>query len=90
MDETGNPTTRGYVRSEPITLEVTMDHIDALDAWHEMVDQPTVEIDVEQGDGAGPVTFRGALVEADGLTWWERKIRDLEANGRGKPLDAAG
>ncbi|MEN6536216.1 MAG: hypothetical protein ABFD89_21335, partial [Bryobacteraceae bacterium] len=58
--------------AEPISLDLTMDHIDALDAWREMVDQRTVEIEFTCADEAGnpsPTTFRGAIVEVDGLTW---------------------
>lgn len=87
MDETGNPTTRGYVQSEPITLTLELESVSEMDA---ATDPRAVEIEINPADGEATVLFRGALVEADGLTWWERRICELEANGRGKPLDAAG
>lgn len=35
--------------------------------------------------GPGGETFRGGIVEVDGLTWWERKIRELEARANYGP-----
>jgi hypothetical protein len=90
MDETGNPTTRGYEQPGPINVEFKLEPVDGLDLTH--IDRP-IEIEFTSTDEDGnskPITLQGGMVEADGLTWWERKIRELEADGRGKPLDEAG
>lgn len=53
----------------------------SLDAW-KTNPAPIAVIDIRSPDGSNATTFRGAIVEADGLTWWERRIRELEENGK--------
>lgn len=84
-----NPTTRGYEQPEPITLAVELEPADGFDAMHGAID-PAVEIEFTSTDDNGDsksTIFRGGMVEADGLTWWERRIREPEAAGRGDPMD---
>ena len=64
-------------------IELTVDVIPiAEEGFLEIAQRKTIDLALKCRLFDGPLAIRGAAVDPDGLTWWERRIKELEAGDR--------